>query len=192
MLNCSLIKPKKIKLSVLFVFESDFCHSCLESFSQKAKKNWCWKTLCLAISRLISQVDAVPSKSRDEMGKFSPFEKSGREFCHSSTSGSWLKPNLQNENEEISISSQIQVETQMQVCLDSNLTCKSLPNAFAHFASNSWVACESLTSEISKKSVLKGLNWQLFKILFFSSSWVPHPKLKISSKTQPNFFGFHF
>ena len=88
-------------MSVLFVFESDFCHSCLESFSQKAKKNWCWKTFCLAISRLISQVDAVPSKSRDEMGKFSPFEKSVREFCHSSTIGSWLKPDLQNENEEI-------------------------------------------------------------------------------------------
>ena len=191
MLNCSLIKPKKIKLSVLFFFESDFCHACFESFSQKAKK-FVLKTLCLAISQLILRVDAVRSKLRDEMGKFSSFEKSGIEFHDSSASGSWLKPNLQNENEEISISSQIQVATQMQVRLDSNLTCKSLPNAFAHFASNSWVACESLTSEISKKSVLKGLNWQLFKILFFSSSWVPHPKLKISSKTQPNFFGFHF
>ena len=32
MLNCLLIKPKNIFLSVLFVFGSDFCHFCFKVF----------------------------------------------------------------------------------------------------------------------------------------------------------------
>lgn len=48
-------------------------------------------------------MDVVLSKSRDEMGKFSPFENLGREFHNSSGSGSRVKPDPRNENDEISI-----------------------------------------------------------------------------------------
>ena len=44
------------------------------------------------------------------MWKFSPFEKSGREFHDSSASALRLKPNSKNENEEISITSKTGIE----------------------------------------------------------------------------------
>ena len=159
MINCSLIKPK-IFISVLFVFGSDFCHSCFESFSQKAK-NFMLKNFVFGNFMTHFRVDVVPSKSWDEMGKFSPFENSSREFHDSFASGSRLKPNPWNENEEISISSQIQAEsfvTQMQVLHDSNLTHESFPCAFAHFESSLWNV---------QKVGFKGLELTVFQNFIF-------------------------
>ena len=44
------------------------------------------------------------------MGKFSPFEKSSKEFHDSSASALRLKPDLKNENEEISVTSKSGIE----------------------------------------------------------------------------------
>ena len=41
----------------------------------------------------------------------------------------------------------------------------TLPNALAHFASNSRVARESLTHEMQEKTVFKGLEMSVFKYL---------------------------
>ena len=129
---CSILcwSNPKIFLSVLFVFGSDFCQSCFESFSQKVK--------IFVLNNLV-------------VGSFATHFASG---CNLIQVVKWF--------EEISIYSQIQTKsfaTHSRVLRDLDLIHKILPCAFAHFVSNSRVACESLTREMCEKSVLKGSNW---------------------------------
>ena len=80
----------------------------------------------------------------------------------------------------------IQVESfiaQLRVLHDSNLTHENLPYAFAHFTSNSQVAWKSLSCEMRKKSIFKGLEMLVFQkhchfVLRDSNS----PNHQISSK----------
>ena len=103
----------------------------------KISKFYCRKTSCLAVSRLISRMDALPYKSQKDLRKF--------QFLHK------FRQRVSRLIHEC-------FATHSRVLCDSNLAYENLPCAFAHFASNSRVACKSLTCEMCKKSVLKGLN----------------------------------
>ena len=81
--------------------------------------------------------------------------------------------------EEISVSSQIQAESftiHSRVLHNLDLTHKNLPCAFAHFASNSRVARESLTREMREMIVFKRLEMSVFKKLVFLLLVIPSPQ----------------
>ena len=72
--------------------------------------------------------------------------------------------------------------THSQVLHNSDLTCESLPYAFAHFASNLWVARESLTRKMHEKSVLRAWTIVSQKLCPLAPRDSLSPKLEISSK----------